>query len=218
MSERVELELTFFQTSEEHCGDKRVQRPSCSKEAGNARVVGHYEAWAANRQCNPFRPEQIPTPLYTHINFAYANIDPETFRVVPGARSDISLFKRLVQLKNIDPQLKVYISIGGQDSDDESGAVGATFSQLAASVEHQKVFIESLISFTTTWGFDGVNIEWYHPGREDYDNYSQLASRIRQSFRVSNKGLTITTPASYHHLRNYDLRALAPSVEWFNVR
>lgn len=35
-----------------------------------------------------------------------------------------------------------------------------TFSQLAASPTAQKAFFSSLVNFMSTYGFDGVDIDW----------------------------------------------------------
>jgi GH18 family chitinase len=51
-------------------------------------VVGYYEGWSPNRPCNKFYPEQLPVGVYTHLNFAFASIDPVTFEGIsptPGA-------------------------------------------------------------------------------------------------------------------------------------
>ncbi len=58
-------------------------------------------------------PEAIPLGAYTHLNFAFASIDPDTFEVVPSSYEDVDLYTRLVGLKALFPQLEVWISIGG---------------------------------------------------------------------------------------------------------
>jgi GH18 family chitinase len=52
-------------------------------------------------------PEQIPAAAYTHINFAFAMIDPVTFAVAPMSASDVDLYSRVTGLKTIYPNLKV---------------------------------------------------------------------------------------------------------------
>lgn len=200
-----------------------MSHKTCSKSNGNERIIGYYEGWANERPCNVFWPEQIPIGLYTHINFAFANIDPETFKVVPGSHSDINLYKRVVYLKQRDPDLKVFIAIGGWAFNDP-GPTQTTFSDLAASVPRQKVFIESLMSFMSTYGFDGVDLDWEYPvaddraGREvDFDNFPEFMSRLKSALSSSAKGISITIPASYWYLQHFDLKALAKSVSWFNI-
>jgi chitinase len=64
------------------------------------------------RNCNTFAPEFIPAGIYTHLNFAFATIDPKTFEVRPAALADKALYSRLTGLKKRDPSLKVFIAIG----------------------------------------------------------------------------------------------------------
>ena len=210
-------------TTQEFCGDKKVKRKTCSKNYGNRHVIGYFEGWASNRPCNVFRPEQIPLNLYTHINFAFATIDPKTFKIMPGAESDIGLYKRLMLLKKRDPALKVFIAIGGWTFNDP-GPTATTFSDIAASVPRQRVFIESLISFMATYGFDGVDLDWEYPvaddrsGREvDFANFPKFMSRLSDSLSGLKKGISITIPASYWYLQHFDLKALAKTVDFFNI-
>lgn len=54
-------------------------------------------------------PEDIPLGWYTHINFAFALIDPQTFRIAPMDAQTASLYKRVTSLKIHQPDLKVWI-------------------------------------------------------------------------------------------------------------
>ncbi len=55
-------------------------------------------------------PEQIPVAAYTHINFAFAMIDPVTFAVAPMSDGDVALYPRLTALKALYPNLKVSLA------------------------------------------------------------------------------------------------------------
>lgn len=151
----------FCGTTEQFCGDEKVKRPSCSSEStsGFSRVVGYFESWATTRPCNKFMPQNIPLGVYTHINFAFATIDPITFGIRPGAQRDVELYKSLNAMKKFDPDLKIYIALGGWTFNDP-GPTATTFSDIAASETNQKAFIKSLISFMATYGFDGVDMDW----------------------------------------------------------
>ncbi|CAN9282975.1 unnamed protein product [Alternaria alternata] len=209
----------FCGTTEDFCGDKKVDHKVCSKNNGNARIVGYYEGWAPNRPCNVFWPEDIPIGLYTHINFAFATIDPKTFKVAPSSKTDVDLYKRLMLHKQKDPGLKVFIAIGGWTFNDP-GPTATTFSDLAASVLRQKTFIDSLLSFMSTYGFGGLDLDWEYPvaedrsGREvDFDNFPKFMSRLKQALTSASKGLTITLPASYWYLQHFD----PGQPDWFNI-
>ncbi len=147
-------------TTTDFCGNKTVDRPSCDNTNSVTRVMGYYEGWSARRACQAFFPENIPSGVYTHLNFAFASIDPNTFQVVPADAGDVDLYARLTALKQQDAALKVYISIGGWDFNDPGGPIANVFSDLAASEANQVVFFASLISFMSTYNFDGVDIDW----------------------------------------------------------
>lgn len=44
---------------------------------------------------------------------------------------------------------------------DPDQPTASTFSKLAGSREAQSAFFSSLLSFLTTYGFDGVDIDWF---------------------------------------------------------
>lgn len=215
----------FCGTTEEFCGDEKVTRPSCSKDSSLQRVVGYYETWSPRRYCDKFWPERIPLGVYTHINVAFAVVDPETFEIRPTLKSDISLYKRVTSLKKYDPDLKVFIAVGGWTYNDP-GPTATTFSDLAASKENQKAFFRSLIKFMSTYGFDGIDFDWEYPvaddrsGRpEDFKNFPSLMKSLKAALKATGgrDGLSITIPASYWYLQHFDIKELAKHVDFFNI-
>ena len=58
-------------------------------------------------------PENIMYQAYTHLNFAFAFIDPITFEVASMGPKDERLYSRLVSWKRDKPELEVWIAIGG---------------------------------------------------------------------------------------------------------
>jgi GH18 family chitinase len=148
----------FCGTTEEFCGKKKVKRPSCSKDGSLNRVVGYYEGWSPSRPCHAFYPEQIPLGIYTHLNYAFASIDPKSFEIVVATESEKKLMTRLTDLKKIDPNLKVFIAVGSWTFND-LGATQTVFSDLAASESKQKKFFSSLQSFMSIYDFDGIDLD-----------------------------------------------------------
>ena len=203
-----------------------MRRASCNIETnGLSRVVGYYEGWAPQRPCNAIYPEQIPLGVYTHLNFAFASIDPKSFEVVPMTSRDPQLYDRLTSLKYYDPDLKVNIAIGGW-SFNSPGPTARTFSDLAASEDNQRKFFKSLISFMSTYGFDGVDIDWEYPGAsersgrpEDFANFPRFIANLKNALRGTNgrDELSITLPASYLYLQHFDLERLSDHVDYFNI-
>lgn len=105
-------------------------------------------------------PEDIPLGYYTHINFAFALIDPKTFKVAPMNERTGSLYQRVTTLKARQPHLEAWIALGGWSMNDADQATKTTFSDLAASASAQETFFNDLVNFMDKYGFDGVDIDW----------------------------------------------------------
>lgn len=172
---------------------------------GFERVVGYYESWSPDRPCNQFYPEQIPKFIYTHLNFAFATIDPVSFEVKLASSSDEDLVRRLTGLKAADPGLSVFVALGGWTFNDP-GPTATTFGDIARSEANTKKFTNSLISFMSTYNFDGVDLDWEYPEAtdrsgqsDDYANLSTFLQRVKNALRATGgrSGLSITLPASF---------------------
>ena len=105
-------------------------------------------------------PENLPYQSYTHLNYAFAFIDPFSFAVAPMSDLDTQLYTRFTGLKSVNPGLQTWISIGGWSMNDPDQPTATTFSDLAGSTSAQSNFFKSLITFMDTYGFDGVDIDW----------------------------------------------------------
>lgn len=189
--------------TEEFCGTKTVSRPSCvvDKSSRFKRVVGYYETWSTGRACNRFYPEQIPSGIYSHINIAFASIDPSTFELVPASKDDINMYKRVSGLKAKDSNLKVLLAVGGWTFNDP-GPTATTFSDIAKSEAAQRNFFDSILKFMTNYNLDGVDIDWEYPeaddrsGRpEDFANFPKFMKNLKAAMK--NYEVSITLPASY---------------------
>ncbi|KAF5692426.1 chitinase [Fusarium denticulatum] len=210
-------------TTKDFCGSKTVKRPSCKKGGDMERVVGYFEGWAKDRPCEVFNPEQIPIGLYTHINFAFGTINPNTFALEANAPEDKAMYERLMLLKKKDKNLKIYLAIGGWTFNDP-GPTASIFSDLAASAARQRTFFSSAQSFMATYNFDGLDLDWEYPvddkrgGKNyDYKNFPKFMASLKKMMDSGNKGLTITLPASYWYLQYFDIKKLEPTVDFFNI-
>ncbi|KAK9414532.1 putative chitinase [Seiridium unicorne] len=217
----------FCGTTSDFCGSETVTSPSCDVSAGssNARTVGYYEGWNWQRDCGNMAPEDIPLGYYTHINFAFSLIDPDTYRLAPMDDTTGTLYTRVSAIKDRSPGLEVWVAIGGWAFNDP-GSTRTTFSDLAGSQSAQDEFLESLVSFLTNNGFDGVDLDWEYPDAEDrggveadYDNYVSFLKNIRTRLDETgvSYGLSITLPASYWYLKGFNIVDLEPYCDWFNI-
>lgn len=54
-------------------------------------------------------PENLLSAAYTHLNYAFAFIDPGTFAVAPMAELDKELYPRFTGLKQVNPGLQTWV-------------------------------------------------------------------------------------------------------------
>lgn len=77
-----------------------------------------------------------------------------------------SLYSRFTALKTKKPGLETWISVGGWSFTDP-GPTQNAFSNMVSSSGNRQQFINGLIQFMSTYGFDGVDLDWEYPGADD---------------------------------------------------
>lgn len=60
-------------------------------------------------RCKAMPPEEIPLGAYTHINFAFALVNPKTFRIDAMDAETAKMYRRVTKLKERQPSLQVWI-------------------------------------------------------------------------------------------------------------
>ncbi|KAK0613259.1 chitinase [Immersiella caudata] len=217
----------FCGTTQDFCQGKKVASPNCpvAQKTSDKRTVGYYEGWNHERPCGTMTAQQIPLGYYTHINFAFAMVHPQTFRVAPMSDGVARLYKEMTGLKERQPGLEVWIAVGGWAHNDP-GPYRTAFSDMAKSAANVNAFAESLVTFMQQNGFDGVDIDWEYPVADDrggvkadFENYVRLLRRLRERLNATGRkyGISIAIPASYWYLRGFNLKDMEPWVDWFNI-
>ena len=102
----------------------------------------------------------LHTILTRVCSFAFATIDPNTFEVKATSEQAQDLMQRIGGIRLLQPDIKIWIAIGGWAFSDADQPTAKTFTILSASKQRQKKFADSLISMMSTYGFDGVDIDW----------------------------------------------------------
>ncbi|KAK7962737.1 uncharacterized protein PG986_003562 [Apiospora aurea] len=168
------------------CGE--VQQPSCSG-VGAGRSVGYYEACYLT--------------LDTSIAFAFFH--PTTFQITPMDPDDVRLYPQFTALKKKKASLRTWISIGGWSFNDPTNVPDTqhAFSDMASTAENRAIFIQSVLQFMRSYGFDGVDLDWEYPGapdrggiEADTQNFVALLQDMREAFG-NRYGISVTFPASY---------------------
>lgn len=175
------------------CQSNCVEHPS--PPAGGSgkvfdRVIGYYESWSNVKSCHKIRPYNLPLDALTHVNYAFAYIDPASYQLTTmDSLTPGSLFDDLTYLKSIKPDLEIWISVGGWTFSDNNTRTQSVFGDIAADATKRQLFADNLVHFMQQHGFDGVDLDWEYPGApdrggktEDTANYVQLLETLRSTF------------------------------------
>jgi len=145
---------------------------------------------------NNYAPEEIPVGKLTHIIFSFTQVIDNKM-VFRNPESGEKL-RQLVLQKQRNPGLKVMVACGGW------GGSGG-FSDMAATEENRKIFVESVIDFINEYELDGLDIDWEYPGlpgignpfrAEDRENFTALMKELREAMDATGKKLTLTFAAA----------------------
>lgn len=185
-------------------------------------IVGaYYENWSQYRPLAGgravFFPNLIDPSILTDLYYAFAvfgfvtkSIDPSNphltgdYTLQPVEWNDQSvLYPQVMALKQINPNLRNILSIGGWSFNDPTDPMGQytykLFSQMVSTAENRSNFIESAIAYAHQYGFDGIDIDWEYPGDlnrggspEDFDNFLLFLQECKDRFSQANPSLLLT--------------------------
>ncbi|RMZ26038.1 hypothetical protein D0859_09904 [Hortaea werneckii] len=212
--------ITIKETSHAAKCCEEWTKPTCPVNGGSANkwTIGYWQSWATARPCDAWKVSDIDATKWTHINFAFALIDKTTYEVAQMAPTDVQQYMQLTDLKRHNPNLKVFISIGGWN------AGGAVFSEMVSSTSRRSAFINSLKRFLRQYVFDGVDINWEYSVPEDYscnqadsETYVEFLKELRAALGIK-YGVTASLPVSFWHLQHFDVKNLAKHIDWFNMQ
>ncbi|ORX69533.1 glycoside hydrolase [Linderina pennispora] len=192
--------------------------PTENKVCDNAmsKRIGYFESWASNRTCGKYEVGDIDPQQFTHLHFAFADINAD---FAPNLNDNqAQQLGSMRKLKEINKSLKVILSVGGWAFNDP-GPTQHRFSDLAASSEGRKKFNAVIATWIKQNLIDGVDIDWEYPtspdhgGRpEDYENFVTWIKELREA--VGSGSISISAPASPYYLKGYDIVALSKLVDY----
>ena len=210
---------------------------------------GYFEEWGINYASYNIADLQkngVADEL-THLIYAFGNVTPtsppacaiadpvaayqnSSLPSVSGKPYTAPLygnFGAIQQLKELHPNLKVLISLGGQAGDVTgfvtAAATAAGRAALASSCIDLFVKGNIAAGVTAPGLFDGFNIDWEFPGAADKQNFTALLKEFRKQLNVLAKAtgkkyvLTFDSPASPKKYVNIDLKAAAAQVDFLTI-
>lgn len=187
-------------------------------------IVGYYAGWSAYQG---YTPEKIPANRLTHLNYAFAKIDPVSNSIVlADPANDRKNFAAIRKLKQINARLITLISVGGWD-------YSAYFSDIASTSARREAFAHSAVNFILEHGFDGIDLDWEYPVSgglagnsnrpQDKQNFTLLLKTIREKLDAREKHdgrryyLTIAGAANTSYLSKIEPKSVAGIVDYIFV-
>jgi chitinase len=217
---------TFSLTATDYAGSSAATTVTVSTSAlSNLFMGGWYEEWGtyyANYNVAQLQSNGVAGVL-THLIYAFAKPVANGSTVscaladsyadyqkvvpqVPGATAAVAPlqgnFGALVQLKQLNPNLKVLISIGGWNPP----TYNTLFDQAASTETQRQAFVSSCINMfisgniasgvSTGTLFNGIDLDWEFPNANDTANFTALLTEFRNELNT----LTGTTGQTYQLL------------------
>ena len=157
----------------------------------------------------------------------------EDIRVLDGVNIAFGLIKNgevywkekngkrdIARIKEINPKLKIVLSVGGWAADG--------FSQAAETQEGRAKFAESAARLTEEYGFDGIDIDWEYPCSDkagiraipgDKENFTLMlkALRGRLDAFTEYKILSIATGALGFYVEHTQMKEVADILDYVQL-
>ncbi|KAL6351717.1 hypothetical protein LRP88_15008 [Fusarium phalaenopsidis] len=179
--------------------------------------IGYYEAFGLERDCLWLKAKDANTDgSYTHIHWAFASIDPNTWKpVIKQGKDQWADFKKL--------NIKRIVSVGGWADSTEPDKYNIIRS---AIIQNREAFASNLAQFVKDEDIDGIDIDWEYPGAPDIMvggkpigqktdglNYLRFLTVLKNKM-PSGKTVSIAAPASYWYLKQFPIDQIAKVIDY----
>lgn len=198
-----------------------VPQPSPSPAPPSASVIR--AAYWPSEKSSTFPATAINTTYFTHVYYAFALLDPATYRITINQQDDELLANFTATLHGKEPPPKALLSIGG-------GATGpTTYTQMVGTAANRAAFIDSTIDAARKYGFDGLDLDWEFPqSQEDMDNLGLLFEEWRAALvkdaAATRRSRLLLSAAVYFAAefitadnRSYPATSIEKNVDWVNA-
>ncbi|XP_050505512.1 uncharacterized protein LOC114338869 isoform X1 [Diabrotica virgifera virgifera] len=178
------------------------------------KVICTYASWMAYQEVYP---ENFESRLCTHLVYQFIGLRENGELRIGDEWLDLyfqeqGLYRMTTDLKQRNKDLKVLLSVGG------SGATNETlFRDLSKDDDKIKAFLSSAAKIMETYNFDGLDIFWFSPAKDDKANFIHLLETIKRDFEKNGWILSITVhPVIEQH--GYDAKEISRIVDWVTIK
>ncbi|KAJ3310136.1 hypothetical protein HDU76_003439, partial [Blyttiomyces sp. JEL0837] len=198
---------------------------SCAGQTRPRKQVGYYASWSSGWSCQRRLPEDLQLQYYTHVIYAFAELDPNNWQIAVTTQ-DVQLLSRLVAHRDAtSPETKIMIAVGGWSMNDPPKSA---WFRTMVQPGNRGAFISSVVDFLATNRLDGIDIDWEYPvtrernglGTEDTPddapNFVGLLQDMRNTFG-SQYIVSATFPSGYWYLKNFPISAMSPLLDMLNL-
>lgn len=164
------------------------------------------------------KPENVQVDKLTHLVYAFAypstdgNISTESGSYHTNAA---------ILVQRLHAQGKKFICLMG------GGSQSGGYQAMAASPTARANFINNMVNWMKTYGYDGINIDWEYPGATgvaaDKQNLNALVQETRAAFDVAGAQLgkhleiSIDCHSSLYYAQWVDFAFLKNYIDWFGL-
>jgi len=217
-------------------------------------LAGYFEEWSiygANYNIANLQQNHVANKI-THLIYAFGNVAPvsgppdatchladtwadfqtpylPSVNGLPYTGPLFGNFAALMQLKQLHPNLKIMISLGGASAANTAGfSYAASTSQLRSQLVASCIdlFIKGNVApgISAAGVFDGFDIDWEFPTATDTRNFTLLLQEFRKQLKALGKEndtpylLSIFAPAGSQNYSNIELAKVARQLDFLNVQ
>jgi chitinase len=193
---------------------------SLSAQKNKPVIIGYVGGFRGNIM----EPSSIDAKGLSHINYAFVDIK-DNRAWLHNEKTDTVNFRKLNELKNINPDLKILISIGGW-------TWSKHFSDAVLTDTSTQNFAQSAVDIVSKYNLDGVDIDWEYPGMigdsnvyrpEDRTHYTNLFKNLREKLdalsKLTSKKYFVTTAIgnSPEFLQHTQLEEAQKYLDYINL-
>lgn len=217
-------------TAQEENLQLATETATAQTETIDRKIVAYFVEWGDKESHQNYTVDKIPWSKVTHINYAFAKVDPATNKITfcnkkeaiekeyPGQLPNLPYkghFNLLTKYKQQYPKVKTLISVGGWA--DTRG-----FYTMTDTPEGREAFANSCVDFIKTYGFDGVDIDYEYPtatseagNPSDFDLSQTRRAKLYKNYDALMQVLrTKLDNASKADGQKYLLTAALPASSW----